>query len=347
MTIDDAFAFDVDNLIPDNYNILFEIEATDGTDTWISQFIIKSHAPVLEYVEYEIDDANGDNNGRLDPGETVDLTISIMNSGSSEAMNIIGELASSDPYITINTVSQNYGNITPDETLENIYSITADASTPEGTQAQFEFDISGDGGINGTGSFSLVIGQFLALVLDLESQNYSGPSIYETFNDMDIYAEYATDFPEDIGLYKNLFVCLGLHFTNYELSQEEGQILKDFLLNGGNIWMEGRVTWKDDTPTPVHPMFNIGIENYNMFVMSDILGIDGTLSGGNSFVYDGHNPVNDYALVPEYLHLMYSLYRILFIVVVWHMMVVTTEQSGQHLNLANYWMEVRLQPKQN
>ena len=300
ITINDAFAFDVDNLIPDNINILFEIEATDGTDTWVSQFIIKSHAPVMEFVDFEIDDAGGNNNGRVDPGETVDLTISIINSGSSEAFNIIGELATSDPYITINTATQNYGNMAANVTSDNVFSITADATAPEGSLAEFDFNISGDGGINGMGSFSTVIGQYIALILDLESQNYSGPGIYETLNDMDIYAEYATNFPEDISLYKNLFVCLGLHFTNYELTQDEGQILKDFLLNGGNIWMEGRVTWKDDTPTPVHSMFNIDIENQNMFVLEDIVGVAGTLSGGTSFVYDGHNPVADYELIPEY-----------------------------------------------
>jgi len=300
LTKDDAFAFDVDNLIPDNTNILFEIEATDGTDIWISQFIIKSHAPVMEFVAFEIDDTGGNNNGRVDPGETVDITVSITNSGSSEAFNIIGELASADPYITLNSAPQNYGNMATNVTSDNVYSITADVTTPEGIMADFDFNISGDSGINGMDSFSTVIGQFLALVLDLEQQNYSGPGIYETFNDMEIYADYATDFPEDIGLYKNLFVCLGLHFTNYELSQDEGQILKDYLLNGGNIWLEGRVTWKDDTPTPVHSMFNINIENQNMFILSDILGISGTLSEGTSFVYDGHNPVADYELIPEY-----------------------------------------------
>ena len=298
--IENAFAFDVDNLIPDNEAILFEIEATDGTDTWISQILMVSHAPVLEYVEYDIDDTNGNNNGKLDPGETADLTVSIINSGSSDAFGVMGELLSSDTYISINTGSQSFGELTSMATGSQVYSITADASTPEGHQVNFDFEITGEGGIGSTGTFMTVVGKYLALVLDLDTKNYSGPGIYETFQDMDLYSEYMTSFPEDLDLYKNVFVCLGLHFTNYELTQEEGQLLKDFLLNGGNIWMEGRLTWKEDPQTPVHEMFNIEVEDKTMFVYNDILGANGTFAGGTSFVYDGHNPVGNYAIVPEY-----------------------------------------------
>ncbi|MEZ5198802.1 MAG: hypothetical protein R2764_21225 [Bacteroidales bacterium] len=80
--IQNAFAFDVDNLIPDNETILFDISATDGTDTWISQILLMSHAPVLEYIEYSVDDASGNNNGKIDPGETVDIMVTVSNSGS-------------------------------------------------------------------------------------------------------------------------------------------------------------------------------------------------------------------------------------------------------------------------
>ncbi len=45
---------------------------------------------------------------------------------------------------------------------------------------------------------------------------------------MDVYAEYLTSFPEDLDNYKNIFVCLGLHFTNYELFPDEYyEILSD------------------------------------------------------------------------------------------------------------------------
>ena len=300
ITINDAFAFDVDYLIVDQTNVIFNIEATDGTDIWTSQIVIQSHAPLLEFSEFEIDDSSGNNNGRLDPGETVDITVQIVNEGSSEAFDIFGELSASDPLIIINSDPMAYGNLIPGNTSEQTFSVTIDEATPEGFTAEFAITLNGIGGINGIGSFSAVVGRFTALILDLDPSNYSGPGIFETFNNMEVYTEYATSFPEDLELYENIFVCLGLHFTNYELTQAEGQKLKDFLLSGGNIWMEGRVTWKDDQPTPVHEMFNIEVEDQYMYAIQDILGIPGTFSEGLSFTYDGNNPVNDYEILPVY-----------------------------------------------
>jgi len=297
--IEDAFTFEVDHLIPDQENIFFEIESTDGTDTWISEFVIISHAPILEFAEYTINDPSGNNNNWIDPGETVEINVKIANNGSSGAYSVTGELTVAEPGITINTGQQSYGNLAVGGYGEQSFTVVADASIPNGTQIDFLIDITGQGGLTNTGNFMTVIGKYTALVLDLDPINYSGPAIYETFNDMEIYTEYKTSFPEDLGQYKNVFVCLGLHFTNYELSEEEGQILKDYLLIGGNLYMEGRVTWADDPETPVHPMFNINVEDLSMYVIDEVVGAPGSFTDGLSFAYEGNNPVNDYSIEPE------------------------------------------------
>jgi hypothetical protein len=143
-----------------------------------------------------------------------------------------------------------------------------------------------------------VIGRYTAIILDLDTKNYSGPGIYETFNDMGIFTEYTTVFPEDLNLYKNVFVCLGIHFTGHELTQSEGTKLKNYLLNGGNLYMEGRITWSEDPATPVHPLFNIESVDTSWFQYSFIEGIPGTFTNGVNFEYDGQSPVGHYALAP-------------------------------------------------
>jgi len=294
----DAFAFDVDYLIPDNENIFFELEATDGIDTWTSQVAFQSHAPILEFVDYTISDPSGNNNGRIDPGETVQITVSVTNNGSSEAYEVMGELACTNPDITINSTALTYGNLNHGDMAEQTFEVMAAGSMEEGIQVIFEINMLADGGVAGSGSFATVVGQYIALILDLDPINYSGPGIYETFNDMEVFVEYMTGFPEDLNLYKNVFVCLGLHFTNYELSNEEGQVLKDYLLNGGNIYMEGRVTWKDDPQTPVHSMFNAEVLPLSMYLIDEVQGLQGTMTGNMVFGYDGNNPVCDYSLEP-------------------------------------------------
>ncbi|MCB2221347.1 MAG: T9SS type A sorting domain-containing protein [Bacteroidetes bacterium] len=296
--IEDAFIFDVSGQIGDLENVIFTLEATDGSDTWESQIVIQSHAPVLELVSFSIEDPAGNNNGRIDPGETAEITVTMINNGSADAYNIAGDLNCIEPDISVNTTAQSYGDLTGGESAESTFTVEAGFSVPEGTQAEFELMLTADGGVNTTVDFMTVIGKFTALVLDLDPMHYSGPEIQATFDDMEIYAEYTTTFPEDLGLYKNVFVSLGLHFTNYELTEEEGQLLKEYLLDGGNLYMEGRVTWADDPQTPVHSMFNIDVVNYTMFLIQEVNGTTGSFASNLSFGYDGNNPVNDYSIEP-------------------------------------------------
>ncbi|MCD4698494.1 MAG: T9SS type A sorting domain-containing protein, partial [Bacteroidales bacterium] len=296
--IEDAFAFDVDNLIPDNINVYFDLIATDGNDIWTSQLLINSCAPVLELVDYIISDINGNNNGRIDPGETVDIIITIINTGSSEAFDVLGELICENPGITVNSSAQSYGNMAENVTSQQTFNITASIDITEGNLAEFDFNISGQGGINSVISFSIPIGRSMALIVDLDPENYSGPGIYETFENMDIYAKYITYFPESFDDYLNVFINLGLFSYYHELTQAEGQSLKDFLLEGGNLYLEGRRFWIADIPTPVHSMFNIDVSDAFYFEYENIVGVPGTLTNGMDFEFDSPQPANVYSLEP-------------------------------------------------
>ena len=69
-------------------------------------------------------------------------------------------------------------------------------------------------------------------------------------------AQNTSQFPLEITL-DAVFVCLGIYSNNHVLSNGEGQVLKDYLEQGGNIYMEGGDTWYFDPQTVLHPMFNI------------------------------------------------------------------------------------------
>ncbi|MFB3897614.1 MAG: S8 family serine peptidase, partial [bacterium] len=72
------------------------------------------------FVSYTLDDDNlngtsGNNNKLLNPGETVDISISIQNIGASNLYNVFGKLTSTDPYVSIYTAQQvqAFGDMTP------------------------------------------------------------------------------------------------------------------------------------------------------------------------------------------------------------------------------------------
>ncbi|MFP4470585.1 MAG: C25 family cysteine peptidase, partial [Bacteroidales bacterium] len=103
VTVDDGFAFDVADNIPDGHAVLFEVSASDGTDTWTSNVMITGHAPVLELGEFTITDPAGNNNGKLDPGEEATITVTVLNTGSADAYTVMGDLMTGDMYLEITT----------------------------------------------------------------------------------------------------------------------------------------------------------------------------------------------------------------------------------------------------
>ena len=296
ITLNNAFDISAADTIPDNRNVFFTVKSDDGDSVWYSEFFITSHAPVLEFSGFSIHDPVGNNNGRIDPGETVQITVIIQNSGSSDAYDVDAALSSPDNYISILTGVQNGGNLADGQSTELSFTVSADGNTPGGYNATFDLDITAAHNRQGQGSFSVIIGQYSALVLDLDPSNNSAPVIMQSFGDMDLIADYSTEIPDDLSIYKSIFLCLGIYYSSHELTEAEALILKNYLEDGGNLYMEGRLTWHTDDQTSLHPMFNISTEAVNWYEYEKIYGMAGTFTEGMEFDYDMTQPYNNHFL---------------------------------------------------
>jgi C1A family cysteine protease len=80
----------------------------------------------------EILDPTGNNNGRIDPGETVQIMVTLKNTGLFNITDIAAKFTSTDPYTLINSGILNFGTITPGEEATAGFSISADPATPVG-----------------------------------------------------------------------------------------------------------------------------------------------------------------------------------------------------------------------
>jgi len=297
VSLTDGFAVTVSDTIPDGHTVSFLVEATDGNETWHSDFFVIGHAPVLEHISFLIDDQGGNDNGKLDPGETADFHLIIANTGSSEAFNVVTSLSVSDMDLTVISGPQSSGNLTPQSETEVVFTVSASEYTPGGLNATFDVDIAADFSRNGSGSFTTVVGRYTALVLDLDPNSYSAPGIMETFQDMDLMAAYTNQFPADFTDYKSVFLCLGIYYSNHVLTDAEAQMLKTYLENEGRLYMEGRTTWYDDPQTVLHEMFGINTEFTNWYQYDSLHGIPGTFTEGMTFAFDGEDPYNKYKLI--------------------------------------------------
>jgi hypothetical protein len=296
VTIGNGFEVTALETIPDLYMALFALDAT-GTASraiWSSSFMVRGHAPALGMLEYVIDDSEGNNNGRLDPGETAQILVSAVNNGSAEAYNVTGILSTESEYVTVISPALSYGNIAGGISAQQSFGVTIDPSAPSGHNALFLFDLAADMNITGHGEFVEYIGQIPVLLLDWDENQNSALVIEQCLNNLEVGYDKMTVFPDNRNLYTSIFVCLGVYSDNHVLTAEEGQILADYLEQGGNVYMEGADTWAYDAATAVHPMFHINGTEDGTGDLVAVAGQPGTFTEDMTFAYSGDNSYIDH-----------------------------------------------------
>ncbi len=101
------------------------------------------------------------NNNIWDPGETVDITVTLKNNGI-DATNVLGTLSTTDSYITnIVNGTFSFGNILNGGSSNNSASpfiVTASSSTPEPHTVPFTLQVTADGGYSKLLNFTGAVG---------------------------------------------------------------------------------------------------------------------------------------------------------------------------------------------
>ncbi len=285
----DGFEFIVANNIPDEIVAHFTITATDTEgNIWESGLMLTGHSPKLVFTSFQIDDSNGNGNGKIEPGENFDIMLNLTNNGSSDAYNVLAELTSASPYVEIETATQNTGDIQAWSSVEATFNVTADIATPEGTFAIFNIFMSADHDITGSGEFSTIIGQKPILVLNLANSS-SSDTMAACFQELQVGFDMKTNWSDEIDQYQSVFILLGIYPNNYVLSDSEGAAIKTYLESGGRVYMEGGDTWAFDTQTAGHEMFHIEGVVDGQGDLSVIEGEEDGIMFGYFFDYGGIN----------------------------------------------------------
>ncbi len=162
-TVDDAYSFSIAEFVPDQHKAQFVLEITDGSDTWTSSLFITVQAPVMDISpDFIVDDSqSGNNDGILDPGETALLKLNVSNIGSSDVADIIVDVVSGDPLLTINTPEINVVSLDAGASELISIGVTADASSPIGYPVNI--DLSAAAGPSGL----YTAGQMITAVIGL------------------------------------------------------------------------------------------------------------------------------------------------------------------------------------
>jgi subtilisin family serine protease len=102
----------------------------------------------LTPLAYRINDPapGGNNNGLWESGEQVQLIVPIYNQLADTVRTCVATLTTADGYVTINNGTANLGNMTPHDTVDAIFVVTASASTPPMHLANFTLNLAHTGG---------------------------------------------------------------------------------------------------------------------------------------------------------------------------------------------------------
>jgi hypothetical protein len=133
------YSINVSQNVPGGYTFMLDFKfrcATGDTSTSSKEFTV--YAPRMVYESYAIQDQNS--NGIWDPGETVNITVTLRNDGNEDANSITGTLRSTSSYVTINDSVASFGNCSVGGTTNNSsnpFVAVSASGTPPGHQAQF------------------------------------------------------------------------------------------------------------------------------------------------------------------------------------------------------------------
>ncbi len=156
--IADAFEISLADNVPNQYVAELTVTITGDPDyEWISTINLTANAPAFEITEMLL--SNDDNgNGRLDPGETADLTFITSNTGHANAIDVLATLIDNSDDLTIATDEQTVI-MNTDGTTDVIFSISANSGTVEGTTVNMTMNLNKNDVYIADFSEELIIGQ--------------------------------------------------------------------------------------------------------------------------------------------------------------------------------------------
>ncbi len=169
--IADAFEIEIDPAAPDGHEVVFNLEITGSArETWTGDFEMTIHSPALAYSYMLINDASGNGNGVVDPGESAELVMTLRNGGTGQAYAVEAYLVQSDPYITLTDDYGAFGLIDSiDGSADNsgdVFTLTADGECPVGYVVPMQLQVTTQEGYAVTLDCQIVVGDRAIVYFD-------------------------------------------------------------------------------------------------------------------------------------------------------------------------------------
>jgi len=293
------FTFDPSWNFLNSYIVVFIQNDATKEIQQAAKWVIPIEEPCITYAGNYIDDSSGDNDGRADPGETVDMIVSLYNSPPFKpATNVTATISTDDPDITIINALSDFPDIPVDSTVNNeadpfSFSVSSSAAVH---RAKFAINISAQPqNYSRTDSFFIMIGRPDIVFIDNDGGEAS-ENVEEYFSaaieSLGILYDMVTDSAIEMQFLDEYAVIVwftGVLNTN-TVSNSAQTYLASYLDGGGKLFITGQDIGHDIGGTTfysdyLHSTFRIDDANYY-----GIIGVSGdpigngltlTITGGS------------------------------------------------------------------
>lgn len=141
MNLTEAFIFDASYDFENADSVYFTINLSADEGTWSRNLQVPIYAPLPEIDNTIVSDGD---DFLLDPGETTDFIIELVNVGGSDIENAELTLSSEDAFVTVNNATDNMTSFMPGGSYAATFNLSASGDTPDNYVAALNLNISGD-----------------------------------------------------------------------------------------------------------------------------------------------------------------------------------------------------------
>ncbi|MBL0061098.1 MAG: S8 family peptidase [bacterium] len=201
--------------------------------------------PSISVISSVLTDDTGDNDGRLESGESGTLALEVHNDSLwADASNIQLNVTSSDPSVTITNGSQNIPNLAHDQSQTVNVTLTA-GTIPEGIWLTLDIDITSAEGFSRTVTYTMRVGRGRVLVVDDDGAGNFQRFTFDELTDMGANPDLWTNSLDgtisthELSEYQGVIWVCGNETAN-TLIEEDRTALAGYLNAGGKLLLSGQ-----------------------------------------------------------------------------------------------------------
>ncbi len=277
----DAARFQLSNNTPCGWLIPLKSVVTFGEKQIEKTSHFVSGRKMLSIANMEISDLT---NNKVNPGQNYYVEITMVNNGIIAVDDINVRLQSIHPFVVLlPPVSHSIGTLGAQQSLTIQLPILIHPRAMIGSLLQLEALLVSNNETITRKSLNLVVVRPRILALDLDNAHISIPLLVKALNELGHEYEIGTAINPGMNDYDVVFIGLGMHPHTYVLTATDQTLIRNYLLQGGNLYLEGSSVWRS-APYVSNDLFGVqGLNNGWPLGIDSLSGQPGTFTEGLTF----------------------------------------------------------------